>query len=153
MIRNLFFITLAFSLIACGGGKGNENKENEDKKDTTTVEKKDSVAAVVYDTMTSEKLIGKWKVFDAAGYSRDSMMVQTYEFTKDKASFYKSYGGGGMVKGDYVITDGVLKITVANKGADGSVTSMTSNYKGGFYEDGKKLYLNGTDHGVYLERK
>jgi hypothetical protein len=151
MIKYLFFTSIVVSIIACGGTK-TENKETPEQKQDTAQVKTNSEPEVKYDTMTSEKLIGKWKVIDAMGYSKDSLMVQTFEFTKDEATIYKTYGNGGMGKGSYVVENGELKVSISNKTSDGT-TTMTSKFKGGFFEDGKKLMLKSTSAEITLEKK
>lgn len=153
MTKILSFVVFVFILASCGtknkeAEKGKEEKIQEINTSDTPVKQEE----IKYDSFTVDKLSGKWKVIEANGYSMHEMKSKIYEFTKDKATIYKTYGEGGMVTLPYIIENGELKVTEENKTPDGGVSKMTSKYKGGFFEAGKKLKLDNAGQITVLEK-
>lgn len=128
---------IALMSTACGGEKKKDDKKSEEAKPETEVVEEAPVE--VFEPFATEKLEGKWKVVEAAGYSRDKMKGQTYVFAGDSATIYKTWGEGGMGTGFYQITEGKLAVEFKTAGEDGSVSSMTTKYEGGFTPAGLVL--------------
>jgi hypothetical protein len=138
-------ITLSSIFMSCGGKKGGDNHAEEHGTTTPTT----APAAVTYDAFSKEKLQGSWTVIDAAGYSKNELMGKVYVFAEDKATFYNK----SMVEGTFEISGDKLKLIQQTNDSDGGVTTIGSNYTGGFSENGSKLQLNAADMQATLQKK
>ena len=136
---------VAISFSACSETDVANDTENKDTMVDTPQE------AMSYENFTEEKLIGEWEAVDAKGYSKDKIIGQTYKFGEGTATFYGSYGDGGMRTGELVIEGETLKLIEIIENIEMGNTYMTSSYTGGF--NGDKLYLKSPSEEITLKRK
>lgn len=150
--KTFLALGLISTLFAVSCGEKKEDKK-EDKKTEEPVEEpiKEEIA---YEAFDSAKLEGNWKVIDAQAYSKDQMMGQTYSFIGDTATFLKTTGDVEMTKAYYEIEGDVLNIIYKKRDkANGGNVKITFDFKGGFFEGGKKLQLNANDAIITLEKQ
>ena len=138
------------SLVACGGKE--EKKENSEETEDSKKSDEPIAEEITYEAFDSAKLEGNWKVIDAQAYSKDKMIGQIYSFIGDTATYYAGFGEREMIKGVITIEGELLSLKFSEKAEHGNVT-MTSEFKGGFFEGGKKLQMNAKDAIITLERQ
>jgi hypothetical protein len=148
---SIYTLILSAMIITSCSEKTNEDKKDEKKTEEPADEIKEEVK-MEYQAFDSALLQGNWKVIDAQAYSKDKMMGQVYSFNADTAVFFKNTGDAGMTKGPFTIENGVLIMKWISKDKNGTST-ISFDYEGGFFEDGKKLQLNANDMMVTLEKQ
>lgn len=129
-------------LISCGGADSSESTEKSGDSSTEVQDEiQDApVEEVVYEPFTIEKLNGTWKAVDAKAYSKNEIIGQIFSFNDTTATFYASYGEGGMINGELSIEGDELNlIDTKTDPVSGSKTTMTTTYTGGFV--GNELHL------------
>jgi hypothetical protein len=107
---------------------------------------------VVYEPFDIELLKGSWKAVDALGYSKDKIIGQIYTFGDSTASFYASYGEGGMENAVLSIENNQLVLSVSKEDPTyGGTSTMTTTYDGGFVGD--KLVLKSQSEEITLSKQ
>ncbi len=144
-----FFMSLTM-LISCGGVDSSETTEK--SEDTPSQVQEMPVEEVVYEPFTIEKLNGTWKAIDAMGYSKEQIIGQVYSFNDSTASFYASYGDGGMENAELSIEGDQVVFTVKKEDpVIGGTTTMTTKYTGGFVGD--QLHLIAQSEKITLTKQ
>lgn len=157
-MKKSFKTIVAFSLsltilISCGGADTSESTEKSGDSSTEVQDEVQDapVEEVVYEPFTIEKLKGSWKAVDAKAYSKNEIIGQIYMFNDSTATYYASYGEGGMINGGLSIEGKELNLIDTKTDPVYGTTTMTSTYTGGFVGD--QLHLISQSEIITLTRQ
>ena len=125
-------VLLTVSMISCGGAEIESNETTKQSEEHAEQPVEES-----YEPYTRDGLVGEWLIVDGSGYSKASYMGKTFTFTADSVKFYHvSAAGEKYVTGTYEIIEGKVDIINKVNNADGSTTTGTNTYEGGFTSTG-----------------
>jgi hypothetical protein len=147
--KSAALLTISISILS---SCGNSSETAESTTDTAAPIEVAPIEDVVYEPFSIEKMKGNWKATDALGYSKDKIIGKLYSFGDSSATFYASYGDGGMENAVFTIENDEVILSVSKEDPTyGGTSTMTTKYTGGF--NGDKLVLKSQSEEITLTKQ